>query len=136
MAERRKRKSEYGAAPVAVAVAVGVVAGQTWPVPDAIAGDSVWQTFLNDRMLVGLLRLTVVVVALYAIASIPASVVGGRWVTGVGTGGIVAGDAGSDAAIALAEARRQVDVLQMRQVAVESELDELWRLVDEETRPA
>ena len=121
---------------MAVAVAVGVVAGQTWPVPDAIAGDSVWQTFLNDRMLVGLLRLTVVVVALYAIASIPASVVGGRWVTGVGTGGIVAGDAGSDAAIALAEARRQVDVLQMRQVAVESELDELWRLVDEETRPA
>ena len=136
MTERRRRKTEYGAALATVVVSVALVGFGSWPVPESTTGDSVWQMFLNDRMLVGLLRLVLVVVALYAIGSVPALIVGGRWATGVGTGGIVAGDAGSEAATALAEARRKVAVLQMQRLALEHALDELWRLVDDETRPA
>jgi hypothetical protein len=80
-----------------------------------------------------MLRLALLVVALYGIASVPVLAVRGRWATSLGTSGVVADDARADAA--LEQARRQVAALQNENITLGEELDELWNLVDDETRP-
>jgi hypothetical protein len=135
MADARRRRGEYWAALAVVTIAAVVAILRWWPVP-ATAGTGSWiEILLADRVIVGVLRLVIVLGAFYFIGSIPALVVGGRWVKGFGTGGIVADETRKDATNALEGARRQVAALQMRNVDLALERAELWNLVDVETRP-
>ena len=132
MAELRRRRAEYWAGLGAVIVAVALLTSRSWPVPDRVA-DGVLDALLADPVLIGMLRLALLVVALYGIASVPVLAVRGRWATSLGTSGVVADDARADAA--LEQARRQVAALQNENITLGEELDELWNLVDDETRP-
>ena len=135
MAEVRRRRREYWAGLGAVLAAVVVLASGSWPVPDAVRGDHIVDTLLGDRVLVGILRLAVVVVALYAIASVPALVAGGRWVKGLGTSGILADDARIESGASTLEADRRLYALQKRNDELEGIVDDLWALVEIETAP-
>lgn len=115
---------------------IAVAASKSWPVPGAeLPGASIVEALLYDRVLLGVLRLAILVVALYAIASVPALIVGGRWAKGVGTGGIVADDAKTDVTVDVAEALRDMAALELENARLSRERDELLSLVDERTRP-
>ncbi|MDQ3951960.1 MAG: hypothetical protein M3279_03180 [Actinomycetota bacterium] len=136
MADARRRRSEYWASLAAVVAAAIVMSFRTWPVPPLpVAEESALNALLLDRALIGVLRLAIVVVALYGIASVPALVVGGRWAKGLGTGGVLADDAGTDVAQALQHARQQVADLQLRNARLTRERDDWASLVDARTRP-
>jgi hypothetical protein len=72
---------------VAVAFALR---GHTWPFRSLPAGienqkqPSVWQYIFGDRTTIGFVRLAVVFASLFAIASVVALVVAGRWMKGFG----------------------------------------------------
>lgn len=59
---------------------------------------SFWFFLLSDRTTLGFFRLGVIMLALYLVASIPALVVGGRWLKAFGTTGLTADDAAKAAA--------------------------------------
>lgn len=129
---------EYLASCGALAVVAAVALGGAWPFelrerPDA--GASIVTLLLHDRVILGLLRATVVVAALYAIASVPALVVSGRWAIRVGTSGIVADDARREFDSALAEARADIADLEAERARLLEEHLDLWRLIDVETTP-
>ena len=133
MADVRRRRREYWAGLAAVLTAAVVTVLGLWPVPRGT--DGTVEAILNDRPLVGLLRLAVLAIALYAIASVPALM----WVRAGQK--VSAPPAWSrmipawDVTLALAEARRNVDALERHNNHLEDTLDELWELVDVETTP-
>jgi peptidoglycan hydrolase CwlO-like protein len=53
----------------------------------------VWQFLFGDRLMVGFIRLALVAIVLYLIASVPALAVAGRWVKGFGASGLATDDA-------------------------------------------
>jgi hypothetical protein len=63
-----------------------------WPfdleLPPPRENPSVWEVLLHDRLVLGFLRLALTFVALYAIASIPALAIAGRWMKGFGSSGL------------------------------------------------
>lgn len=63
--------------------------------PELIAGKepSLWFFLLSDPLTLGFLRVGLIALAVYAIASIPALVVGGRWIKSFGASGLSADDA-------------------------------------------
>jgi hypothetical protein len=84
----------------ALALVAGAVAAASqgwWPfdtTPPALnARPSFWQLLLADRLTLGFVRLGVVMLAVFVIASVPALVAGGRWLKGLGTSGLTADDA-------------------------------------------
>lgn len=101
-------------------VLIGVLAlagyGQWWPFDESLrpAGSydepSIWQFLLSDSTTLGFVRLGIIALALFVIASVPALVVAGRWLKGLGAGGISADDAAS-ARHSLEELQRQVRTL-------------------------
>jgi hypothetical protein len=95
----------------------------------------VLNALLQDPVIIGVLRLAIVVAALYAIASVPALIVGGRWAKGIGSGGIVADDVRVDAAQALELVRRELAELESENAELRSERADFWDLMDAETRP-
>lgn len=135
MAEARRRRREYWAAFGGVATAVLLAAFRLWPVPDAVRGRSWFEVLLGDPVLVGVLRLAVFVAALYFVASVPALVMGGRWVSGLGTGGITTDAARADLTAALELARHEVATVLSLNDQLTKEKAELWDLLDVETRP-
>jgi hypothetical protein len=68
---------------------------------------SVWQFVLSDRTTLGFVRLAVVALALFVIASVPALVLAGRWLKGLSAGGISADDA-EDASEVIGQLRGEV----------------------------
>ena len=135
MAEAKRRRREYWAGLGAVLIAVAVGWSGVWPVPQNIATERALDSILNDRVLIGIVRLTLVLIAFYAIASIPALIIGGRWVKGLGTSGILADDARAASQTLAVAAEQEVDDLQRRNDALEALAGELWALVDAETAP-
>ena len=84
---------------------------------------SFWQLLLADRLTLGFVRLGVVMLAVFVIASIPALVVGGRWLKGLGTGGFAADEAAVVAG-ALDEANEELERTRKELEAVTRERDE------------
>lgn len=135
MAETRRRRTEYWAASGGVAAAVLLATLRLWPVPNDLRGGSWFELLLGDPILVGVLRLAVLVAALYFIASVPALVMDGRWVNGLGTGGITTDERRTRVSAALEQARREVAILELLNDDLTKDKAELWDLLDVETRP-
>jgi hypothetical protein len=135
MAEVRRRRSEYWAGLGTVLVALAVASFGLWPVPDG-TDDRSWPSFLlGDPALVGIVRLAIVVAALYFIASVPALIVGGRWAKGLGATGLLADDARTDVDLAIADAERQVAALRHENLLLMTERNEFFALLDDVTAP-
>ena len=135
MADARRRRNEYWAGLAAMLLALVIVVAEVWPVPsEGVGGDSVVASLLDDRALIGILRLAIVVAALYFVASVPALIVGGRWARGAGTTGILADEPAGDPPM-VAEARRDAARLLLAYERVKHERDELLSLMDARTRP-
>jgi hypothetical protein len=81
----------------AVAGAILLAAQRAWPFdasrPKLPARPSLWQLLLSDHVTLGFVRLAFVMVAVFIVASVPALVVGGRWLQGLGAAGFIADDA-------------------------------------------
>jgi hypothetical protein len=87
-------------AAVAAVALVLVAAWQVWwpfreePIPANDYSDpSSWQLLFSDRLMLGFVRLGMVALVIYLVASVPALIVGGRWLKGFGTGGVSTDDA-------------------------------------------
>jgi hypothetical protein len=100
---RGRRRLEWVVAGLAVAGAVVLALPPThWPFQAAAAGrdTSLWQLLLTDRVTLGFVRLSVVLVSLFVIASVAALFTAGRWLRGIGSAGVSADDRGMDEAVA------------------------------------
>lgn len=84
-------------AAVAVILAILLAAQSAWPFdtsrPELPARPSLWQLLLSDHVTLGFVRLAVVMLAAFVVASVPALVAGGRWLKAFGAGGLIADDA-------------------------------------------
>ena len=89
------------AAAIAVLVGLAVAGAAPFesPTPELVAAKepSLWFFLLSDRLTLGFVRVGLIMVAIYAAASIPALVVGGRWIKSFGTS-VSADDAVKDEA--------------------------------------
>lgn len=91
------------AATVTVAVILALAAAGATPFesppPELVAAKepSLWFFLLSDRLTLGFIRIGLIMVAIYAAASIPALIVGGRWIKTFGTS-VSADDAVKDEA--------------------------------------
>jgi len=106
-----RRACEVVAAFAAVAGVIALAAyGGWWPFDESLAAadsyddPSIWQYLLSDATTLGFVRLGIIALVLFIIASVPALVIAGRWMKGLGTGGISTDDAAS--------ARHSIDELQ------------------------
>jgi hypothetical protein len=111
-----------------VSVAILLAVSRSWPfdaAPPRVKTDepSLWQFLLADRLTLGFVRLGLAMSALFVVASIPALIVGGRWLRGFGPSGLIADDA-ADAAAALARAQHELAEIREELEAVEKERDE------------
>jgi hypothetical protein len=120
-----------GAALIAVAAIILALA-DAWPFdtspPKLPADPTLWQLVLSDDITLGFVRLGLVLLAVFVVASVPALVIGGRWIKGFGTTGLTADDA-ADASQALEEAKTKLDATAHELEAVKQERDEALGLV-------
>lgn len=84
---------QHGVAAAAVALVVALALFNRWPFDDSqpavlasVKDPSIWQFLFSDRITLGLVRLAVMALGLYVVASIPALMVGARWLRGIGPG--------------------------------------------------
>ena len=113
-----RRVAGYAGAGLGIAVGVVAAAAGIWvfrqQVPPA-SESSFWRFLLSDRATLGFLRMAVLMIALYVIASAAALIIGGRWIKSVSTAGFTADDmrSGTTTIAALKEdlatARRERD---------------------------
>lgn len=134
MAEAKRRRREYWAGLGAVMVAAALTTFELWPIPRTVDGTFV-EALFGDRAIVGLLRMTVVVAALYGIASVPALVVGGRWAKGVGTTGFVADERRREVPAVVERIEGEVAGLRQELALVTRERDDLLSLLDSLSTP-
>ena len=120
-------------AAAAVVVAILLAAGSAWPFdasrPKLPAKPSLWQLLLSDHVTLGFVRLAVVMLAAFVVASVPALVAGGRWLKSFGAGGLIADDA-DDLRRALEATERELDRTTRDLEAVKKERDDLKALID------
>jgi hypothetical protein len=92
-----ERAVQLASAAAAVVLATLLAAASAWPfdasAPKLPARPSLWQLLLSDHVTLGFVRLAFVMLAVFLIGSVPALVVGGRWLKSFGAGGFVADDA-------------------------------------------
>jgi ABC-type multidrug transport system fused ATPase/permease subunit len=69
------------------------------PPTQHFAHPTIWQYLFSDRKVLGFARLIVFVLAIYLVASVPALVIGRRWMRAFGTAGIRADERERDAVI-------------------------------------
>lgn len=127
-----QRGVQWLAAVVAITGAGVLAVADLWPfdtTPPALPADpSLWQFMLSDDITLGFVRLGLVVLALFVIASVPALIVGGRWVKGFGTSGLTADDAAA-ASESLEEAKKKLDETQEHVDELTRERDEAHQLL-------
>jgi len=127
-----RRGLQFIAAVLVVAAAIILAVANLWPFdtsPLALPADpSLWQLMLSDDITLGFVRLGLVLLAVFVIASVPALIVGGRWIKGFGTTGLTADDA-VDASKALEEATTKLDAAAKELGAVKNERDEAIELL-------
>ncbi len=76
----------------------------------------------SDHVTLGFVRLGLALLALFVVASVPALIVGGRWIKAFGTGGLTADDAAS-ANVELENAKKKLDDLALELDAAREERD-------------
>jgi hypothetical protein len=124
------RRLELAAAAAAVTGALALALPPThWPFDSGMPSrdPSLWQLLLADRLTLGFVRLSLVLLALFVIGSIPALMTAGRWMKGVGSTGVTADDASSDRS----HATDEIDRLRRRLNELTVERDALLRAVAE-----
>lgn len=87
------RRYQWVAAAGATAVALALALPPAhWPFDASLPSHdpTLWQFLLADRLTLGFVRLSVVLVALFVIASVPALFAAGRWLRVVGPSGVTA----------------------------------------------
>jgi hypothetical protein len=121
-----RRKVQLGAAAAALVVAGIFAYTEKWVFAttptklNEIAKPSLAQLVLSDRATLGFVRFGIVLLALYAIASVPALIAGGRWLKGFGTSGLTADDALAEGADTIANLKQVIEELKaQRDEAVE-----------------
>jgi hypothetical protein len=114
-------------AAIAVVLAIFLAAESAWPFdasrPKLPEKPSLWQLLLSDHVTLGFVRLAIVMLAVFVVASVPALVAGGRWLKSFGAGGLVADD-GADLRRALEASERQVERTTRDLKAARKERDE------------
>lgn len=89
-----ERAVQLASAAAAVILAILLAAQSTWPFdasrPKLPPKPSLWQLLLSDYVTLGFVRLALVMLAVFAIASVPALAAGGRWLKSFGAGGFMA----------------------------------------------
>jgi hypothetical protein len=138
MADGRRRRTEIVSGIGTVVLAFVLAVSGVWPfarprLPDEDA--AIWEVLVYDGAVLGFLKLALVMLSLYGIASVPALVAGGRWAKGLGASGVIADDATRESELTLAEAERTIRDLQERQEEFERRYHELEAMVDAETAP-
>ena len=123
-----RRTAQLLSAVALIAVAILLALNSWWPFntsPPALPADkpTFWQFLLSDHLTLGFVRLGVVMLAVFVIASVPALISGGRWLKGFGTTGLTADDA-MDANEALDKAKNELDVATKELETVKKERDE------------
>jgi hypothetical protein len=120
----KTRVLQYIASSAACCVALGLaVAGIAMFRESSLPADaSVWRLLLDDRLSLGFIRLGAVAGAIYMIASVPALVVGGRWLRAVGPSGLTADE--------LSANEQRFRDLEARYRRVKKERDQLRALFD------
>ena len=105
---------QYVAASLAVAGTLVLVTGSIGPfdvdLPQLRDRASVWQVLLHDRWILGVLRVALTFVALYAIASIPALIIQGRWLRGFGSSGVSVDEAQEEVDESVEGLERQLEL--------------------------
>jgi hypothetical protein len=93
----RERVVQLATAVAAVTSAILLAAQSIWPFdarrPELPPRPSLWQLLLSDHVTLGFVRLAVVMLATFVVASVPALAAGGRWLKSSGAGGLIADDA-------------------------------------------
>jgi hypothetical protein len=121
------RSVQLASAAAAVVLAILMAAQSAWPFdasrPRLPLRPSLWQLLLSDHVTLGFVRLAIVMVAAFVIASVPALVVGGRWLKGFGAGGFVADDA-ADLRDELNKMKRELDEVTRKLKDAREERDE------------
>jgi hypothetical protein len=129
-----ERVVQLVSAAAAVVLAILLVAQSAWPFdasrPKLPARPSLWQLLLSDHVTLGFVRLAVVMLAAFVVASVPALVAGGRWLKSFGARGLIADDA-ADLRGALEATRRDLERKTRRLEAVTKARDEALALVEE-----
>jgi hypothetical protein len=123
-----RRTAQLLTALALVAIAILLALNRWWPFntsPPGLPKDkpTFWQFLLSDHLTLGFVRLGVVMLAVFVIASVPALVTGGRWLKGFGTTGLTADDA-LDADKALGDAKKELDKATQELEAVKQERDD------------
>ncbi len=120
------------AAVLIVGIAIALALAKVWPFdtapPDLPADPSLWQLMLSDDITLGFVRLALVLLAVFVVASVPALILGGRWLKGFGTTGLTADDV-ADAGSALQEATGKLEATTKELDAVKRERDEALSLL-------
>ena len=97
---------------------------------DGVRDPSVWQYLVGDRVTLGYARLTLVALAVYLLASVPALIVGGRWMKTVGTSGLGADEA-EEVKETVQESKEVVDELTKKLDEAALEIDAVTKQRDE-----
>ena len=125
-----RRLLQHLGACAAVAAAVVAAWQEWWPFdasPEVLSSydkPSVWQFLFSDRLTLGFARLGLAALVMYLAASVPALIVGGRWLRGFGTSGVTADDA-VEARETLEDLENEVERLTGDLGAASSEIDAL-----------
>jgi hypothetical protein len=121
------RTVQLVSAAAAVILAILLAAQSVWPFdasrPRLPVRPSLWQLLLSDHVTLGFVRLALVMLAAFVIASVPALVAGGRWLKGFGAGGLVADDA-ADLRNELDRTKRELDEVTRKLKDARKERDE------------
>jgi hypothetical protein len=127
-----QRGVQRAGAVIIVVSAIILALADFWPFdtsPRTLPADpTLWQLMLSDDITLGFVRLGLVLLAVFVVGSVPALIIGGRWIKGFGTTGLTADDA-ADASQALDEAKAKLDATAHQLEAVEQERDEALGLV-------
>ena len=127
-----ERVVQLASAAAAVLLAILLAARSAWPFdvsrPKLPARPSLWQLLLSDHVTLGFVRLALVMLAAFVIASVPALVAGGRWLKGFGAAGLIADEA-ADLRGALNETKRELERTTRNLQVVTKERDEARALV-------
>jgi hypothetical protein len=123
-----RRTAQLLTALALVATAILLALNRWWPFNTSPPGlpqekPTFWQFLLSDHLTLGFVRLGVVMLAIFVIASVPALITGGRWLKGFGTTGLTADDA-LDANKALDDAKKDLDNATHELEAVKKERDD------------
>ena len=123
---------QWVGAALIVLVAIIFALTNVWPFdaspPKLPADPTIWQLMLSDDTTLGFVRLGLVLLTVFVVASVPALIIGGRWLKGFGTTGLTADDA-ADASQALDDAKAKLDDTARQLEAVKQERDEALELV-------